>query len=70
MLLFKPGNTMMNEYNLSGMVEKINLLKKAATELKELSDDFPAVERNVARILADVRVLELDVVDVVDILKD
>lgn len=61
---------MMNEYNLSGMVEKINLLKKAATELKEMSDDFPAVERNMARILADVRVLELDVVDVVDILKD
>lgn len=59
---------MMNEFNLRGMLEKINLLKKTATQLKEMSDDFPAVERNVARILADVRVLELDVVDVVDIL--
>jgi uncharacterized membrane protein len=56
------------EYDIKGMVTKIKALRKNAEALKETSGGIQAVDRNVDRILACVKVLEIDVSDVVDIL--
>jgi hypothetical protein len=59
---------MAEEYDIKGMASKIKSLRKTATELKSMSGGIQAVDRNVDRILANVRMLEIDVVEVVDIL--
>jgi hypothetical protein len=38
-------------------------LKDAATELKRISGGIPAVDRNVDRILASIKMLEINVSD-------
>ncbi len=43
----------------------VQTLKKAAEGLKPLADDFPAVARNVVRILASVKMLEIEVSDII-----
>lgn len=54
--------------NLKAMAQQIAILKKAAMELKDLAgDSFPAVEKNADRILASVRMLELNVSDIVEL---
>jgi len=54
---------MANEYDIKGMVTKIKALRKDAEALKEISGGIPAVEKNTDRILANVRMLEIDIVD-------
>ncbi len=49
---------------MSKIDKKIKVIKKAAQELRELYEDIPAVERNAARILASVKMLEINVSDV------
>jgi len=49
------------------MDEKIQAIKKAALELKELSGGIQAVDRNADRILASVKMLEINVSDVIEI---
>lgn len=51
--------------SLHEMDAKIQELKKAALELKSLSDDNPAVFRNCARILAGVKMLEMNISDLI-----
>ena len=45
--------------------KKIQTLKQTAEEMKPLAESFPALSRNVARILASVKMLEIEVSDVV-----
>jgi hypothetical protein len=59
---------MSNDYDIKGMVEKIKALKQTVTELRQISGGIMAVERNTERMLASIRVLELDICDVADIL--
>ncbi len=47
---------------------RIKTIKKAAEELKELSAGMPAVDRNTARILASVKMLEINISDVKDLI--
>lgn len=56
------------KYDVKGMAEKILALRKTACELKAMSGGIQAVDRNVIRLLASVRNLEIDVVDVTKIL--
>jgi hypothetical protein len=56
------------EYKIEDMAEKIQLLKKTATELKRISGGIQAVDRNVDRILASIKMLEINVSDIVGIL--
>lgn len=49
------------------MDEKIQAIKKAALELKEMSGGIQAVERNADRILASAKMLEINVSDVLEI---
>ncbi len=43
---------------------RIKTIKKAAEELKEMSAEIPAIDRNTARILASVKMLEINISDV------
>jgi len=47
--------------------EKIQSMKKTAIEVSTLSDQFPALKRNTARILASLKMLELNVSDIIDL---
>jgi hypothetical protein len=44
---------------------KIQLMKTTADELKQMGDDFPALARNMVRISASLKMLEINVSDVV-----
>ena len=59
---------MAEEYKIGDMAEKIQILKQTATELKRISGRIQAVDRNVDRILASVKILEINISDVVGIL--
>ena len=47
--------------------DKIQVLKRTAEELKRMGEDFPALARNSTRILASIKMLELNVSDVVEL---
>ena len=55
----------MAEYKIEDMAKKIELLKQTATELKRISGGIQAVDRNVDRILASIKMLEINVSDLV-----
>ncbi len=46
---------------------KIQLMKQTAEELNRIGEDFPALARNTARILASVKMLEINVSDLVEL---
>ena len=45
---------------------KIQLMKACAEELNRLGDEFPALSRNTTRILASLKMLELNISDIID----
>ena len=57
----------MAEIDLNKINAKIQLLKKTAEELNRMGEDFPALARNTIRILASVKMLEVNVSDLVDL---
>ena len=59
---------MVEEYKIGDMAEKIQILKQTATELKRISGGIQAVDRNVDRILASIKMLEINISDVVGML--
>jgi len=59
---------MTQEYDLERMTAKIRALRENAEELKKLSTGMPAVEKNVDRILANVRMLEVNVSELTDVI--
>jgi hypothetical protein len=58
---------MIESYHVKEMAEKIQAIKEAATELKNISGGIQAVERNVDRILASVKMLEINISDILGI---
>jgi archaellum component FlaC len=58
----------MAEWNIEEMDELIKQLRQVAEELKEKSGGIQAVDRNLDRILANVKMLEINVSDVRDLL--
>ena len=52
-------------------LDKINynivLMKKAAEELNRMGKDFPALARNTVRILASLKMLEINVSDIMEL---
>jgi hypothetical protein len=58
----------MKRRELGKIDTKIKAIKKAAQELKELSAAIPAIDRNTARILASVKMLEINISDVKDLI--
>jgi len=45
---------------------KIQLMKACAEELHCLGDEFPALSRNTTRILASLKMLELNISDIIE----
>ncbi len=46
---------------------RIRAIKRAAQELKQLSGGIQAIDRNAERILASVKMLEINVSDLLDL---
>jgi len=57
-----------DENNIREMAAKIALIKKEARELKAMSGGNQSVEKNVDRILSSIKMLEINVSDVAEIL--
>jgi len=53
----------MNRSELRKLSTRIQTIKKAAQELKTLSSGIQAVDRNADRILASVKMLEINITD-------
>ena len=58
---------MTQKMDLNEINAKIQLLKKTAQELNRIGEAFPAIDRNTVRILASVKMLEINVSDLVDL---
>ena len=57
----------MNRREMKKMDTLIKAIRKAAQELKILSGGIPAVDRNADRILASVKMLEINISDILDL---
>jgi len=55
------------ENELKKIDDKIKLLRNTAEELKSLTENIPAVTRNTNRLLASVKMMELNVSDCIDL---
>ncbi|MBW2336338.1 MAG: hypothetical protein JRF47_06185 [Deltaproteobacteria bacterium] len=53
--------------DLNAINDKIVLMKKAAEELDRMGKDFPSLARNTVRILASLKMLEINVSDIMEI---
>lgn len=53
--------------DLNDINMKIQSMKKTAEELNRFGNKFPAISRNTARILASLKMLEINVSDIVDV---
>jgi hypothetical protein len=58
---------MNQEFNIKELSEKILLMKQNAIELKDMGAFFPALDRNLARILASLKMLEINITDAADL---
>jgi len=58
---------MSQQIDLKEINEKIQLMKNTAEELNRIGEDFPAITRNTVRILASVKMLEINVSDLVEL---
>jgi len=58
---------MAEKQSIEAMTEKIKALKDTATELKRLAGGIPTVDRNVDRILASIKMLEINISDLTGI---
>jgi len=57
---------MQTENDLKKIDDKIKLLRNTAKELKSLTENIPAITRNATRLLATVKMMELNISDCID----
>jgi hypothetical protein len=57
---------MQQKFDLKEMDKKIRLLKKTSEDLMKSAENFPSVYRNCRRILAGIKMLELNISDIHD----
>jgi len=58
---------MEHEFDLKGMDKKIQLLKEISEDILKEADNFPSLSRNCSRILASIKMMELNVSDIEDL---
>ena len=58
---------MITQNDLKKIDEKIQVMKTTAEELNRMGDDFPPLARNSVRILASIKMLEINVSDLVEL---
>lgn len=59
---------MAQQYDIRAMADLIESLRKDTENLKEIAGDIPAVQKNADRILANVKMLEINISDVAEVL--
>jgi hypothetical protein len=57
----------MKSIDLTKIDVKIQAMKKTAEELAQAGENFPAIARNIVRISAGIRMLEINISDIVDL---
>jgi len=58
---------MERDYDLKGMDARIRELRKTAEEVRELAQGIEAVTRNADRLLASVKMMELNLCDLAEV---
>jgi hypothetical protein len=58
---------MAEEYDIKAIADIITSLRQDTEKLKEIATDMPTVQKNADRILANIRMLEININDVVEI---
>ena len=58
---------MNTQLDINQIHEKIQLLKSTAQDLARVGQDFPAIARNIVRISASIKMLEMNICDVVEL---
>jgi hypothetical protein len=59
---------MAQDYDISGMADRIKALRRDAEGLMEISGGIPAVDRSTERILANIKMLEINISDAAEVL--
>ena len=59
----------MPQFNLNEIDTKIKLMRRTAEELARAGENFPAIARNIVRISAGIKMLEINISDVVELEK-
>lgn len=59
---------MEDKYNIDKLDEKIRTLRKIAEEIKETGKGIETVKRNINRVLASTKMLEMNICDVKEFL--
>ena len=57
----------MPQIDLNEINAKIQIMKKTAEALAEAGKDFPAIARNIVRISAGIKMLEINISDVFEL---
>ena len=57
----------MAQFDINEMDAKIQVMKRTAEELARAGEDFPAIARNIVRISAGIKMLEINISDVVEL---
>jgi hypothetical protein len=55
------------KYDVKKMDAKIKEIRKAAEELREMGGDIEAVDKNLVRLLASTKMLELNISDAISL---
>ena len=53
--------------DLPEVAKKIQVIKETAQELNLMAGEFPALARNTARILASIKMLEINISDLIEL---
>ena len=59
----------MSQFDLDEIDSKIQMMKRTAEELAQSGENFPAITRNIVRISAGIKMLEINISDVVELEK-
>jgi len=57
----------MPQFNLNEIDAKIKMMKRTAEELARAGEKFPAIARNIVRISAGIKMLEINISDIVEL---
>jgi len=55
------------QFDLKAINDKIQRIKRETEALKKMGASFPALDRNSSRILASIKMLELNISDIADL---
>jgi len=57
----------MPQFDLNAIDAKIQMMKRTAEELARAGENFPTIARNIVRISAGIKMLEINISDLVEL---